>query len=715
MFVLLRFCCCSRRAGGGDVTGGLVPRPEASLSLLAGDLVAPGAVDATGPAARFNRPTGVAIDASANLYIAEPYNNSIRKVTSAGSVTTFAGTAGQSGSTDGTGTAARFSFPRGIAVDGAGNLYVTDSRNHTLRRITSAGVVTTLVGVAGQSGSTDGSGSLARFNSPDGITIDGAGTLYVADSGNHTIRKITPAGAVTTLAGTPGQSGSTDGTGAVARFYSPQALATDGSGNVFVGDRINRTIRRITPDGVVTTVAGSPGVSGSVDGTGSVARFTEVAGLAVDSAGNIYASDWTNSTIRRITPSGVVTTRAGSALSFGSTDGTGVAALFRGPSGITIDGAGNAYVGDEGNNVIRKITSADVVTTLAGTAPRPGSSDGTGSVATFFGFQGFATGMAADGSGNLYVADNGNHVIRKITPAGVVTTFAGKAGEAGNIDGTGASARFKWPSGVAVDTSGNVYVSDQGLEPGLNTGINPVFVGGFLAAANNRLIRKITPAGVVTTLAGGAPTSTSIGVDGIGSAASFGTPVGITNDAAANVYVVDSGSHTIRKVTPAGVVTTLAGTAGQSGSTDGTGAAARFNSPNGIAADGEGNLYVADNQSHVIRKITPAGIVTTLAGTAGTSGSSDGTGASARFFNPSWITTDSTGNIYVADRGNRLIRKITSAGAVSTVVGGAGQTYRDTVLGELPGYISQPEGIARFGTLLYIVLANGVVAVKNVP
>ena len=214
---------------------------------------------------------------------------------------TLAGLAGSSGSTDGTGSAARFNSPFSIAVDTAGNLFVADGGNHTIRKVTSAGVVTTLAGSAGSSGSTDGTGSAARFNSPEGIAVDTAGNVFVADTFNSTIRKVTSAGVVTTLAGTAGSTGSTDGTGSAARFKFPLDITVDTAGNVFVVDTENHTIRKITSAGVVTTIAGSAGNSGSTDGVGSAARFGSPKGIAVDTAGNLFVADQANHTIRSST------------------------------------------------------------------------------------------------------------------------------------------------------------------------------------------------------------------------------------------------------------------------------------------------------------------------------------------------------------------------------------------------------------------------------
>jgi sugar lactone lactonase YvrE len=250
---------------------------EYTFTTLAGPGESPGALDGPGSAARFYAAYGVAVDSASNVYVADTSNHTIRKVTPGGTVTTLAGQAGSDGSADGTGSAARFSFPFGVAVDSAGNLYVADRNNHTVRKVTPGGAVTTLAGLAGSSGSTDGAGSAARFYSPYGVAVDSAGNVYVADRGNFTIRKVTPGGVVTTLAGQAGSWGSADGTGSAARFgdgsFGPSGVAVDSAGNVYVADHGNFTIRKVTAGGEVTTLAGQAGNSGSADGTGSAARF----------------------------------------------------------------------------------------------------------------------------------------------------------------------------------------------------------------------------------------------------------------------------------------------------------------------------------------------------------------------------------------------------------------------------------------------------------
>jgi sugar lactone lactonase YvrE len=315
--------------------------PGVTVGTVAGQAGVPGSADGTGPAARFSSPADAAVDGGGNIYVADTANHTIRKITPAGIVTTLAGTAGAGGSADGMGTAARFNHPAGMAVDGAGNVYVADTDNNSVRKITSVGVVSTLA---------------TGFNGPSGIAADTAGNVYVADTLNDTLRRITPAGAVGVVAGMAGSSGSADGTGSAARFHGPQGLAIDASGNLYVADTNNDTIRKVVlSSGAVTTVAGQAGASGSADGTGSQARFFFPSGVAIDTAGNLFVADTDNSTVREITPSGGVSTLAGQNGTTGSADGMEGAARFNFPAGIAAGSSGNIYVADTNNHAIRAV------------------------------------------------------------------------------------------------------------------------------------------------------------------------------------------------------------------------------------------------------------------------------------------------------------------------------------------------------------------------
>lgn len=293
----------------------------------------------------------------------------------------FAGIAGEWGNTDGTGAAARFMGPEGVAVDASGNVYVADGWNHTIRKITPVGVVSTLAGSAGEGGSADGAGSAARFMNPQGVAVDASGNVYVVDSENHTIRKITPGGIVSTLAGSAGERGRADGAGSVARFYRPAGIVVGASGNVYVADSENHTIRKITPGGIVSTLAGSPEEWGSVDGPGSVAKFHRPSGIAVDASGNIYVADSGNNTIRRITPAGVVSTIGGKAGTTGGSDGLGSLSVFTFPNGMAIDASGVLFVSDNMENRIVKGTPVGI---LAWRKAWFGSPENTGNAADNF-------------------------------------------------------------------------------------------------------------------------------------------------------------------------------------------------------------------------------------------------------------------------------------------------------------------------------------------
>jgi sugar lactone lactonase YvrE len=321
----------------------------------------------------------------------------------------------------------------------------SDTGAHVVNVTTFAGDTT--------AGFAEGTGTAARFTYPEGVTTDAAGNVYVADTYNSRIRKITPGGVVTTLAGN-GIPGFKDTIGAFAQFNFPLAIATDAAGNVYVAEYISNCIRKITPTGVVSTLAGSSTV-GFVNATGTAARFNRPSGVTVDASGNVYVGDLFNNCIRKITSQGVVTTYAGTGIA-GFKDSTALLARFNGPSGMAIDALGNIYVAEQGNNRIRKITPTGIVSTLAGSGAA-GFKDSTGTLAMF----NVPFGVATDAAGNVYVADFFNNRIRKITAGGVVTTLAG-SGAPGFLNATGDAAMFKNPSGVTTDAAGNVYVADYG-------------------------------------------------------------------------------------------------------------------------------------------------------------------------------------------------------------------------------------------------------------
>ncbi|MBO9203018.1 MULTISPECIES: SMP-30/gluconolactonase/LRE family protein [Niastella] len=357
-----------------------------------------------------------------------------------------------------------------------------------------------------------------------------------------------------------------------------------GTGKITVycnGTQITGPVFTYDPSYVVSLLAGS-GNMGFTNGTGAAASFWGLGDVVTDASGNVYVTEMGNHTIRKITPDGVVTTLAGG-LGTGAEDGTGIDAHFYNVKGIAIDAAGTLYVCDDGNYIIRKITLSGVVTTL--TSGGYGFADGPGATAKFSTVE----GIAVDKNGNVYVCDAGNNRIRKITPAGVVSTLAGTGVPGGN-DGPGASATFNAPIDVAVDISGNVYVTENSRKQFYNNVYYP----------GNNKIRKITPDGTVSTFAG----SGAVGAtNGNGAAASFNDPGGLCFDSNGNLYVTEVSGNSIRKITPNGDVTTVAGSI-SAGATNGTIDVATFKNPVGIAADNNGNLYVADFGNVMIRKLS---------------------------------------------------------------------------------------------------------------
>ena len=668
--------------GAIDSGEGLDGSAPMMLGLVAGSMGGPGYRDGTGKSARFSSPVGVASDGAGNLFVADKGNNTIRKISVAtGAVTTLAGAAvipgaidaGSAASIDGVGATARFSRLAGIATDGMGNLFVVD--NDAIRKVVVAtGAVTTIAGNAGGIGTMDGIGTAARFYDPSGIASDGAGNLFVADTSNCTLRKLVLAtGAVTTLAGSAGSCGHTDGTGGWAQFDAPVDVASDGAGNLFVADYDNTIRKIVVATAVVSTLAGMPGNHSAADGSGTSAYFAGLRAITSDRAGNLFVMDV--ATIRQVVvATAAVTTVAGppqpTYIGGDYADGTGTGVRFNRPLGLASNGTGSIFIADTDNHVIRQmVVATTAVTTLAGAPAAIGSTDGPGEAAQF----NYPVGLASDGWGNLFVADKLNRKIRQIVlGTGAVYTFAG-TGSCGAADGTRSLAQFSAPEGVASDGAGNLFIADP----------------------YGRRIRRIAETtGEVSTLfdgSAGIPCPSDLGA----AVGLFDGPGGVASDGAGNLFFADTSKHTIQRIVVAtGAVTTLAGSAQVHGSADGVADTARFYSPWGVASDGAGSLFIADTLNNTIRRIVVAtGAVTTLAGSAGTVGATDGAGAAALFNHPTGVASDGAGSLFIADTYNCTVRKIAVAtGVVSTVIGSPG--HCGIILGPLPAQLGYPRGVA---------------------
>lgn len=657
----------------------------------------------------FNNPYCVTFDNSKNMYVADSLNNRIC-IQPYGSTTFSVFAGGTQGISDGLGTNASFYHPNGIVFDPLSKyLYVADNANYTIRRIDLLGNVYTLAGKSGTIGTSEGQGSNANFWAPNSVAVDSLGNIYVADTSNNKVRKITPSGMVSTVVG-GGAAGGTPGVatgvriGTAAVFNQIYGIAIDLKDNIFITDTANTQICKITNDTVKVTTfvgGGASGIQGSNNGTtpakGSNALFASPRNIVMDSTGNIYVTDTLNCTIRKIDTAGNVTIFAGggsSGIGSGNAtiNGSGSNALFSRPEGIAIDTVGNLYVTETGNYTVRKITPAGLVSTLAGggTSGSQYGNNGTGTASGTAAFFTYPAGIDVDSTGNIYVGDQGT--IRMITPAGVVSIYAGggatgiEVGNNGTGTAIGTNARFSAIYCIKIDLAGNLYVTDT----------------------TNNTISKIDTNKLVTIVAGGGSTGSKSGyIDGSVTSALFYYPEGMVIGTSGTIYVTEYINNTIRKISN-GIVTTIAGVlllptptvsgASNSNSNNGTntayGLAAYFKSLCGILLDSTGNLYICDSGNNTIRKmefIDPIYTVNTLAGGGASGsviGSNDGIGTNALFTTPWGVITDPIGNIYVSENSLSVypgprIRKITPLGVVTSHAGGGTNT---TFKGNSTGY-----------------------------
>lgn len=594
-------------------------------------------------------PFGVLVDTSANLYISDRGKHRIRKITVDGTSQTFAGTGQPGFSGDGgPANAAQLTSPAQMAIDGQGNIYVADPPNNRVRKIAPDGTISTVAGT-GQAGfgGDGGPATAAQLRSPIGIAVDSAGNLFIADSSNFRVRKVTADGAISTIAGTgrPGFAG--DGGRATAAFVWPTVLALDASGNLLIAESNNNRVRKIDGNGIITTFAGNGTPSFAGDGgPAASAQLSTPQGLAVDTAGNVYISDGGNYRIRVVSADGTISTFAGNGTPGYSGDGgPALNASFLFPEGLTFDAAGNLFVVDAGFAHIRRIAQSDqTITTVAGASHYAGD----GGLATFALLY-VPRGLATDSAGNVFIADSGNSVVRKIAIDGGISTVAGAGGYGNAGDGGPATAaQFFDPVSVAVDSDGTVYIADD---------------------VDNK-VRKVTPDGTITTVAGTGVGGSS-GDGGPATSAQLNIPVSVALDAAHNLYISDLFNSFIRIVTPDGNINTFAGNGDPRYNGDGRFATTAALDPRQLAVDGGGNVYVADNFNNRIRKISPSGVITTVAGNGRAGFSGDGGAATdAQLSSPTGVAVDGGGNLYIADRGNNRIRKVSPSGVIVTIAGG---------------------------------------------
>ncbi len=550
-------------------------------------------------------PSGVAVDASGNLYISELTGGDVRKVSPDGIISIVAGTGIPGFSGDGGPAASAQLFePSGLAVDAAGGLYIADVYNDRIRKVSPSGIITTVAGngVSGFSGDGGPATSAELFISepavfPVGIAVDAAGDLFISDLENSRVREVTPGGTITTVA----SLGATQ----------PFGVAVDPAGKIYVALSSYEQIGRFSPGGAVTVVAGSGTCCFSGDGgLATSAQMNYVSSVTLDNAGNVYVTDTGvgNDRVRRISPGGLITTVAGGDESHLGDGGLAVNANLKSPSGVAVDSAGNIYIADSDNYRVRKVSSTGIITTVAGNGTRGYSGDGGQATSA----QLSPWDVAVSPQGSLLITDLAGNAVRVVSASGIITTLAGNgtAGYSGD-GGPASAAELNNPRGIALDSSGNMWIADGG----------------------NCRVRKVSTGGVISTVAG-SPLGCfyqSLGDGGPAIGAGV-VPFSVAVDAAGNLYIAEVANNRVRMVNAAGIIDTFAG--GNS-PTPGTGfnytgysgdggpaSSALFGQPTGVALDGAANLYVADSGNHAVRLVQPLpsaglGVVSSASALAG--------------------------------------------------------------------------------------------------
>jgi sugar lactone lactonase YvrE len=622
--------------------------PYTISTLAGGESTLNGYTGDGGPAiqARLNKPGGLALGSHGELYISDTWNQAVRLVDATGEIRTIAGTgAGGFGGDGGPATQAKLLFPRGIALDSHGNLYIADTQNQRIRLVTPDGIISTYAGTGERGYAGDGGPALsAKLNSPDGIAINAEGVLYLTDSQNNTVRKITPDGVITKVAGqAPVGKPSANTAGP---FYNPQGIALGPDGSLYVADRGHARICKIDSTGTVTVVAGdgidrglSPTEAPGDGGAALQANIPYPAAVAIDPEGNLLIAA---GKIRRVDRSGIITTILGARLDAPAPDnGDPLQTRMGSPEDIVVDSKGNVYVADTFRHRVLRLSPNGTLAVIAGLDSLPEEKDGgpAGNLRLSLSWS-----VAAGPAGDLFVADSDMNRIVRITGDGLFHRVAGKGVPIMRIEGNGPPPQFSgdgglataadldYPFGVAVDSHGTIYISDS---------------------INNR-VRRVTADGIIETIAGIGEAGSS-GDGGRALDARLSSPAGLAVDSHGNVYVADCGSNSVRQISSEGVLRTVV---------------SGLKCPHGVAVDARDTLFIADTFNHFIKRLDPDGKVHTIAGTGKQEFNGDeGPATEAGLAAPDSLAIDSQGNIYIADRANWRVRKITRDGIIHTIAG----------------------------------------------
>ncbi len=597
---------------------------------------------------------GMTLDASGNLYVADFDNSDVVKVATNGTAVTVAGNGLQSFSGEG-GLAvnASLSSPESVAVDAAGNIYIADTFNNRIRKVSAAdGTITTIAGTGGDGFAGDGGAAVnALLSAPRALALDASGNVYFYDSGNARIREVAGNGRILTVAGNGNYTYSGEGAATSVATDVTFQMAFDALGNLYFADN-EFHVRVLTSAGQTRLIAGTgkSGYSGD-NGPALNAEFDEADGIALDRSGNIYVADFNSGRIREILTNGTIVTFAGSGNIATSGDNGPALKAGMNPLSLAVNAAGVVYLADYYTSLIRKIDTTATITTIAGNSGYRTVPNGTPAVNAFFDIP---VGVAIDLSGDLIVADFSSATIRKVTPSGLFSTIAGTGTPGiGGDSGPATQALLDEPNSVAVDAQGNIYFADSG----------------------NHRVRRIDTKGTITTVAGSGDFTTGGGYGGDGGPATqakLNTPRGVALDSKGNLYIADAFNNIVRRVDTTGNITTFAGTPQQSGFAGDGGQATKalLNAPFNVAIDAAGNVYIADDGNNSVRVVSTGGVISTFAGNQKAGFSGDGGPAkSASLDNPLALAIDPAGNVYILENPGNRIRQVSSAGIITTIAG----------------------------------------------
>ena len=618
-----------------------------------------------------------ATDREGNVFVADYDNNQVLRVSRDGNLTLVAGNGFAGFSGDG-GQAVNASLrgPKGVAVGPDGFIYISDTGNDRVRVVTPDGVIATIAGNGSQLFSGDGGpATVASLFAPNGLAFDSTGNLFIADTRHNRIRRIASDGVITTVAGNGLETYNGEGAATSYALNGPVSIAFDAAGNLFIADTLNNRIRKVTPSGIMSTFAGT-GIPGWADGPAARAVFSYPKGIAFDSAGNLFIADPGNNLIRKIDTAGAVSTVAGNgALAFAGDGGAARSASFGGPSWVAVNPTGDVFIADTSNGRIRLLNAAaNTISTFAGNGAYRRSEDGLRALNSFLSNP---QDVKIGPDGLLYICDSQNHRVVRINADNTIVTVAGNRRYGYSGDGGAATAAsLYFPRQIAFDPSGNLYIADS----------------------LNLRVRKVTPQGIISTVAGnGKPGYT--GDNGPATSATMNYPTGVAADSAGYLYIADQQNHAIRRVTPSGI-STIAGNGrpGYSGD-NGPATNATLSYPERIFMDAQGTLYIADIYNHRVRKITKDGVIRLVAGSGVVGYSGDGgPAAQARLYSPAGVAADSAGNVFIADSGNNVIRVVRTDGTILTAAGTGTPGYSGD--GDLPSNatFNQPVGISPDGS-----------------